>query len=134
MHWQTWGADDAIYSVDGDGQFFGTGDYYVSLSRITGTPQEHRIELVTQFKELDIRAHAPAGRQWGGPDHACYLPHLPAKWLGKHGEIEVFMVDEVRTRTLRRSARFGNHPSPPASCHRARDPRTTQKVIIPVLS
>ena len=63
MHWQTWGADDAIYSVDGDGQFFGTGDYYVSLSRITGTPQEHRIELVTQFKELDIRAHAPAGRQ-----------------------------------------------------------------------
>ena len=33
MHWQTWGADDAIYSVDGDGNFFGTGDYYASLSR-----------------------------------------------------------------------------------------------------
>jgi hypothetical protein len=45
MHWQTWGADDAIYSVDGDGEFFGTGDYYVSLSRITGTPPEHRIGL-----------------------------------------------------------------------------------------
>jgi hypothetical protein len=22
---------------------------------------------------------------WGGPDHACYLPHLPSKWLGNDG-------------------------------------------------
>lgn len=63
MHWQTWGADDALYSVDGDGEFFGTGDYFFSLSRITGMPPEHRIELVTQFKELQLRAHAPAGMQ-----------------------------------------------------------------------
>ena len=63
MHWQTWGADDAIYSVDGDGQFHGTGDYYVSLSRITGTPLDHRIDLITQFKELDLRSYAPAGLQ-----------------------------------------------------------------------
>ncbi len=22
---------------------------------------------------------------WGGPLHACYLPHLPAKWMGSDG-------------------------------------------------
>lgn len=22
---------------------------------------------------------------WGGPDHACYQPHLPAKWLDADG-------------------------------------------------
>jgi hypothetical protein len=60
MHWQTWGADDAIFSVDGDGSFPGVKEYYGSLSRITGTP-------------------------WGGPDHACYLPHIPAKWLDADG-------------------------------------------------
>ena len=63
MHWQTWGADDAVYSVDGDGGFFGGKHYYFSLSRITGTPPNHRIELITQFKELRIRENAPAGMQ-----------------------------------------------------------------------
>ncbi len=63
MHWQTWAADDSIYSVDGDGGFFGGKHYYVSLSRITGTPPNHRIDLVTQFRGLDIRQHSPAGMQ-----------------------------------------------------------------------
>jgi hypothetical protein len=70
MHWQTWGADDAIYSVDGDGAFPGEKDYYGSLSRITGTPPNHRIELVTQFRELRIREdHTPEGmrRYFCGP-------------------------------------------------------------------
>ena len=63
MHWQTWGADDAVYSVDGDGTFPGAGSYAFSLSRITGMPLNHRIELVTQFKELDLRKQAPPGMQ-----------------------------------------------------------------------
>ncbi len=63
MHWQTWGTDDALYSVDGDGEFRGPGFHFASLSRITGMPPEHRIELVTQFKELRIREQAPAGMQ-----------------------------------------------------------------------
>jgi hypothetical protein len=63
MHWQTWAADDSIYSVDGDGGFFGGKHYYVSLSRITGTPPNHKIELITQFKDLDIRQHSPEGMQ-----------------------------------------------------------------------
>lgn len=70
MHWQTWGIDDAIYSVDGDGKFPGTSDYYGSLSRITGTPPKHRVELITQFRELRIREdHTPEGmrRYFCGP-------------------------------------------------------------------
>jgi hypothetical protein len=63
MHWQTWGADDAVYSVDGDGGFFGAEHYYFSLSRIAGTPPNHLIELITQFKELRVRENAPAGMQ-----------------------------------------------------------------------
>jgi hypothetical protein len=64
MHWQTWGADGAIYSVDGDGRFFAGPDSYASLARIAGTPPEHRIELVTQFRELRIRAErTPEGMQ-----------------------------------------------------------------------
>ncbi len=63
MHWQTWAADDSIYSVDGDGNFFGGKDYYVSLSRITGTPLNHRIELITQFQELDVRKNSADGMQ-----------------------------------------------------------------------
>jgi hypothetical protein len=70
MHWQAWGADDAIYAVDGDGTFPGTGNYYGSLSRITGTPPDHRIELITQFRELRVREeHTPEGlrRYFCGP-------------------------------------------------------------------
>ncbi|MGL4514350.1 MAG: DUF4185 domain-containing protein [Lacipirellulaceae bacterium] len=63
MHWHAWGEDDTLYSVDGDGQFWGTGDYFCSLSKISGAPPTHRIELVTQFKDLDLRAHAPDGMQ-----------------------------------------------------------------------
>ena len=63
MHWQTWGADDAIYSVDGDGEFPDAKFHFASLSRITGMPPEHRIELITQFRELSIREQAPAGMQ-----------------------------------------------------------------------
>jgi hypothetical protein len=70
MHWQTWGADDAIYSVDGDGGSTDVKDYYGSLSRITGTPPNHKVELVTQFRELRIREeHTPEGmrRYFCGP-------------------------------------------------------------------
>src|SRR5688500_4541441 len=74
MHWQTWCADDAIYSVDGDGSFPGTKEYYGSLSRITGMPPDHRIELVTQFPELRLREdHTPEGmrRYFCGPCKAA---------------------------------------------------------------
>lgn len=70
MHWQTWGADDVLFSVDGDGAFPGAKDYYGSLARITGTPPDHRIELVTQFRELRIREeHTSEGlrRYFCGP-------------------------------------------------------------------
>lgn len=70
MHWQSWGADDEVWSVDGDGSFPGAGNYYGSLSRITGTPPDIRIELVTQFRELRIREeHTPEGmrRYFCGP-------------------------------------------------------------------
>ena len=98
MHWQTWGADDAIYSVDGDGQFFGAGDYYGSLSSITGTPPDHRIELVTQFKELGIREQAPAGMQRylcgpvavGANLYVCLYDYdwrLPGKDVSKKAEL-----------------------------------------------
>jgi len=70
MHWQTWGADDAVWCVDGDGWFPGAGSHYGSLTRLTGTPPDHRIELVTQFRELRLREdHTPEGlrRYFCGP-------------------------------------------------------------------
>ncbi|HEX8310632.1 MAG TPA: hypothetical protein VF614_04885, partial [Chthoniobacteraceae bacterium] len=36
MHWQTWAADDSIYCIDGDGAFFGGGETFINLARITG--------------------------------------------------------------------------------------------------
>ncbi len=55
MHWHTWAADNSIYCIDGDGAFFGGKESFINLARITGTPLNHKIELVTNFRELDIR-------------------------------------------------------------------------------
>jgi hypothetical protein len=93
MHWHAWAADGSVYSVDGDGDFFGGEDYYGSLSRITGTPPDHRIELVTQFRELRIREdHTPDGmrRYFCGPlavDNDLYVCLYDYDWRIKGRDV-----------------------------------------------
>lgn len=59
MHWATWAADGAIYTVDDDGKNFGSPWSFAQLMRVEGTPPNHTVSLVTQFPEL-VR---PDGRQ-----------------------------------------------------------------------
>jgi len=62
MHWETWASDDAIYCIDGDGRYFNSPSYFASLIKVTGTPPDHKIELVTQFRQYPIR-EATRGRK-----------------------------------------------------------------------
>ena len=59
MHWWTWGIDDAIYVLDDDGKNFGGPIKYAHVLKVTGTPPDHRIETVTDFKEIPFRKMVP---------------------------------------------------------------------------
>jgi hypothetical protein len=55
MHWWTWGADDAIYLIEGDGGNFGGKGSYATLLKVTGMPPAHKVEVVTTFGEVRLR-------------------------------------------------------------------------------
>jgi hypothetical protein len=59
MHWWTWGIDDAVYTLEDDGQNFGGPYWYAHILKITGTPPNHRVETVTDFENYDFRQHIP---------------------------------------------------------------------------
>ncbi|MDX2195896.1 MAG: hypothetical protein NW207_05720 [Cytophagales bacterium] len=59
MHWWTWGVDDAIYVVDGDGQNFDKKSNYAHLLKVTGTPPEHKVEEVNDFTSVPFRKMLP---------------------------------------------------------------------------
>ena len=54
MHWWTWGADDALYLVDDDGQNFNLQPSWKHLLRVTGVPPNHHVVELTDFPDLLI--------------------------------------------------------------------------------
>jgi len=54
MHWWTWGADDALYLVDDDGQNFDLQPSWKHLMRITGVPPNYQVAELTDFPDLLI--------------------------------------------------------------------------------
>jgi hypothetical protein len=52
MHWIAWTEDGELFSVDDDGQNFGSPWNFANLMRVDGTPPHHVVSLVSQFPEL----------------------------------------------------------------------------------
>jgi hypothetical protein len=52
MHWLAWTADGDLFTVDDDGQNFGSPWNFANFMRVDGTPPDHTVELVSQFPEL----------------------------------------------------------------------------------
>lgn len=52
MHWNTWGADGALYVVDDDGVNCGGPWSFCHLLRVDGRPPAHTIEVLSRFPEL----------------------------------------------------------------------------------
>jgi len=59
MHWWTWGIDDAIYTLDDDGDNFGGRYWYAHILKVTGTPPNHKVETLTDFDGYDFRKTIP---------------------------------------------------------------------------
>ena len=59
MHWWTWGIDDAIYTLDDDGDNFGGRYWYAHILKVTGTPPKHKVETLTDFEGYDFRDKLP---------------------------------------------------------------------------
>ena len=59
MHWWTWGIDDAIYTVEDDGENFGGRYWYAHILKVTGMPPNHKVETVTDFEGYDFRQNIP---------------------------------------------------------------------------
>jgi hypothetical protein len=57
MHWLAWSVDGDLFTVDDDGQNFGSPWNFANFMKVDGTPPEHTVELVSQFPEL----RRPAG-------------------------------------------------------------------------
>src|SRR5580692_619409 len=54
MHWWAWGADDALYLVDDDGQNFDGPPGWKHLLRVTGFPPNHTVVEITDLPDLKI--------------------------------------------------------------------------------
>ena len=52
MHWLAWTADGDLFTVDDDGQNFGSPWNFANLMHVEGTPPHHVVSLVSQFPEL----------------------------------------------------------------------------------
>jgi len=59
MHWWTWGIDDAIYTLEDDGENFGGRYWYAHILKVTGTPPNHKVETLTDFEGYDFRTTIP---------------------------------------------------------------------------
>jgi len=77
MHWWTWGADDALYVVDDDGNNFDFAPDWKNYLRVTGSPPHHKVVEISQFPGLKLT----------GPE------------FGKNGKRRVFNDDENSNRT-----------------------------------
>jgi hypothetical protein len=52
MHWVAWARDGDLFTVDDDGQNFGSPWNYANFMAVTGTPPDHTVQLVSQFPDL----------------------------------------------------------------------------------
>lgn len=59
MHWWTWGLDDAIYTLEDDGDNFGGPYWYAHILKVTGTPPNHTVTTATDFEGYDFRQRLP---------------------------------------------------------------------------
>ena len=59
MHWLTWGIDDAIYSLDDDGDNFGGRYWYAYILKVTGMPPNHTVESLIDFEGYNFRDKLP---------------------------------------------------------------------------
>lgn len=59
MHWWTWGQDDAIYTLEDDGDNFGGRYWYAHILKVTGTPPNHTVATATDFEGYDFRQKLP---------------------------------------------------------------------------
>jgi len=59
MHWWTWGIDDAIYTLEDDGDNFGGRYWYAHILKVTGTPPNHTVSTLTDFDGYDFRKTIP---------------------------------------------------------------------------
>ena len=59
MHWWTWGIDDAIYTLEDDGDNFGGRYWYAHILKVTGMPPEFKVETLTDFEGYDFRTTIP---------------------------------------------------------------------------
>ena len=63
MHWLAWTADGDLFTVDDDGQNFGSPWNFANLMHVEGTPPHHVVSLVSQFPEL-VRPDSPQCRRY----------------------------------------------------------------------
>ncbi|HYY12109.1 MAG TPA: DUF4185 domain-containing protein [Kineosporiaceae bacterium] len=52
MHWVAWSADGDLFTVDDDGQNFGSPWNFANFMGVQGTPPDHTVRLISQFPEL----------------------------------------------------------------------------------
>ena len=52
MHWLAWTENGVLFTVDDDGQNFGSPWNFANLMRVEGTPPHHVVSLASQFPEL----------------------------------------------------------------------------------
>lgn len=52
MHWVAWTESGDLFTVDDDGQNFGSPWNFANLMHVEGTPPDHVVRLVSQFPEL----------------------------------------------------------------------------------
>ncbi len=62
MHWWTWGMDDAIYTLEDDGENFGGRYWYAHILKATGTPPNLRVQTLTDFDGYDFRTTIPVNK------------------------------------------------------------------------
>lgn len=138
MHWNAWGDDGALYVVDDDGVNHGGPHSFCHLLRVTGTPPNHAMEVVSRFPGLQrysLRRHlyvngalAVAGRLYvAAYEYESHDPGNPqtrldgnrvVNWesqaflhidaISHHGGVASLMVSDDRGLTWR------NYPEPGA--------------------
>ena len=116
MHWLAWTEDDELFSVDDDGQNFGSPWNFANLLRVDGAPPHHVVSLVSQFPEL-VRSENPQCRRYvdgalavgnriyvAAYDYDDLVPSFPVghgqlDWISPNGGVAGLMYSDDRGKT-----------------------------------
>jgi hypothetical protein len=66
MHWLAWTENGNLFTVDDDGQNFGSPWNFANLMQVEGTPPDHVVRLVSQFPELQRSGNVQCQRYVDG--------------------------------------------------------------------